>query len=83
MFEEFRPLDGNILVKLMDKENVTKGGIFIPTEAQEKNQIAYVIHPGNSKQLAMGDKIYYKKYLGAALDESYVVLKEEEILGVL
>lgn len=83
MFAHFKPINDNVLVKLMEKNTTTQGGIIIPSEAQEKNQTAEVIHPGNSKQLVAGDKIYYKKYLGHALDDSYTVLREEDILGVL
>lgn len=83
MFAQFKPINDNILVKLMDKNTITQGGIIIPDEAQEKNQTAHVVHPGNSKQLVAGDKVYYKKYLGHALDDVYMVLREEDILGVL
>ncbi len=83
MFSKFRPINENILVKLIEKETKTSGGLFIPDDAQEKNQKAIVICPGNSKQLMVDDNVFYKKYMGTALDEQYLILKEEDILGVL
>lgn len=83
MYAKFRPINENVLVKLIEKEKTTSGGLYIPEDAQEKNQKATVICPGNSKQLNVGDNVFYKKYMGIALDDKYLVLKEEEILGVL
>ena len=83
MFEKFRPINDFVLVKILERENKTTGGIFIPSEAQEKNQMGVVICPGKSLQLFVGDKVCYKKYMGSTLDDTYLVLKEEEILGVM
>lgn len=83
MFSQFKPINDNVLVQLKPKESTSAGGIIIPGDAQEKNQMAVVINPGNSKQLQSGDTVYYKKYLGHALDDTYLVLREEEILGVM
>ena len=83
MFGKFRPINDNVLVKLVEKETKTSSGLFIPEAAQEKNQKAIVVCPGNSKQLNVDDNIFYKKYMGTALDEQYLLLKEEDILGVL
>lgn len=83
MYEKFRPINENVLVKLIEKEKTTSGGLYIPEDAQEKNQKAIVICPGNSKQLNVGDHVFYKKYMGVALDDKFLVLKEEDILGVL
>lgn len=83
MFSNFKPINDFVLVELLDKEEKTLGGILIPSVAQEKNQMAKVIHPGKSDQLQPGDTVYYKKYFGVQLDDKYTVLKEEEILGVL
>lgn len=83
MYAKFRPINENVLMMLIEKEKTTSGGLYIPEDAQEKNQKATVICPGNSKQLQVGDNVFYKKYMGIALDDKYLVLKEEEILGVL
>lgn len=83
MFSEFKPMNQNILVQIKPKETSSAGGIIIPNEAQDHNQLATVINPGKSTQLNIGDVIYYKKHIGHALDDSYLVLREEDILGVM
>jgi chaperonin GroES len=83
VFKNFKPINDNILVELVEKEKTTTGGIIIPTEAQEKTQYAIVMHSGKSEQLNAGDKVFFKKYHGVALDDKMTVLKEEEILGVM
>ncbi len=83
MFKKFKPINDNILVELEPKETKTSGGIIVPTEAQEKTQKATVLHAGKSEQLLIGDKIFFKKFMGTALDEKHLVLREEDILGVL
>ncbi len=83
MFKNFKPINDFILVEVLSKKDKTDTGIFIPLEAQEKNQVATVLHAGKSTQLNVGDQVFYKKYTGTMLDETYLVLKEEEILGVL
>ncbi len=83
MFQKFKPINEFVLVELIEKEQKTAGGLFIPSQAQEKNQIAIVVHAGKSKQVKKGETIYYKKYMGSALDDKFTVLKEEEILGIL
>jgi chaperonin GroES len=83
MFQNFKPINDNVLVELIEKEKTTAGGIIIPGEAQEKSQQAIVVHAGKSEQVIAGDKVFFKKYFGLNLDEKLVVLKEEEILGVM
>lgn len=83
MFSKFIPINDNILVELLPVEQKTSGGIIIPGQAQEKTQQAIVLHSGKSTQLAPEDKIYFKKYMGTALDDKHLVLREEDILGIL
>lgn len=83
MYSKFRPINSFILVKLVEKETTTSSGLFIPESAQDNKQQAVVICPGNSKQLQADDKIIYKNFMGHKLDEQFLVLKEEDILGVL
>lgn len=83
MFKNFKPINDNILVELIETEKKTAAGIFVPAEAQEKTQKAKVIHPGKSEQLCFDETIFFKKYLGTALDDKYLVLREEDILGIL
>jgi chaperonin GroES len=83
MFNTFKPINDNILVELEPKETKSASGIYFPTEAQEKTQKATVLHAGKSEQLVVGNKIFFKKYMGTALDDKYLVLREEDILGIL
>ncbi len=83
MFKNFKPINDNILVELEPKETKTASGLFVPTEAQEKTQKGKVIHPGKSEQLCFGERVFFKKYSGIALDETYLVLCEKDILGIL
>lgn len=85
MFSTMKPINDNVLVKLMKKETQTESGIFIPEEAQEKTQQGTVLCAGKSEQIKLGDKIYFKKYMGIELGKNtdFIVLKESDILGIL
>ncbi len=93
---KIRPLFDKILVKRLDSEQKTAGGIIIPDTAQEKTQTGAVISTGSGKvlsdgsvrplQVKEGDKIMFGKYAGTEfkLDGSeYLILREDEVLGVL
>ncbi len=89
MFKNFKPINDNVLVELEPKETKTSGGIIVPTEAQEKTtkativQISEKLSMSGNCYLAIGDKIFFKRFMGTALDDKYLVLREEDILGVL
>lgn len=83
MFKTFKPINDNILVELIEAEKKTASGIIVPVEAQEKTQKAKVVHPGKSEQVCFNETVFFKKYMGTALDEKYLVLREEDILGIL
>ena len=93
---KFRPLHDRVLIKVLDSDEKTAGGIIIPDTAKEKPQEGEVVAVGdgtkNSKgnwipsSLKLGDKIVYNKGTGTKLKldgEVIVVLKEEEILGLV
>lgn len=83
MFQRFTPINNCVLVQLQEKETTTQSGIIIPSQLQENNQEAIVLHPGKSKQVKIDDIVYYKKNTGTMLNDTLMVLKEEDILGVL
>lgn len=83
MFKHFKPINEYILIELCPIEKTTSGGIIIPTEAQEKTQQGIVLHAGSSEQVLIGDKVFFKKYMGTSLDDKHLVLSEKDILGVL
>ena len=93
---KFRPLQDRILVKRVDSEVKTAGGIIIPNSAQEKPQEGLVVAMGNGKRLddgtpvpmdvKKGDRILFGKYSGSEVKidgEDHLILREDEILGVM
>jgi chaperonin GroES len=93
---KFRPLADRILVKRLDGEEKTKGGIIIPDSAKEKPQEGEVVAVGNGKKLdggevvavdlKVGDKILFGKYSGTEIKvdgEEHLILREDEVLGVM
>lgn len=96
MSSKFRPLQDRILVKRINKEEKTLGGIIIPDSAKEKPQEAEVVAIGNGKRLddgkvvpldvKKGDRILFGKYSGSEIKidgEEHLILREDEILGIL
>lgn len=93
---KFKPLQDRILVKRVESETKSAGGIIIPDNAQEKPQEGEVLAVGNGKKLSsgelqtpdvkIGDKVVFSTYAGTALKidgEELLVLKEDDIFGVL
>ena len=90
-----QPLADRVLVKRLDSETKSKGGIVIPDSAQEKPASGQVIAVGKGKVLNngttrqpavnAGDKILFGKYSGTEVKlegEEYLVLKEDDIMAV-
>ena len=76
----FRPLGDRVLVKRVEEEERTKGGIIIPDSAKEKPQEGEVISTGP------GDRILFGKWSGSEVKlngEDLLIMKESDILGVL
>ena len=93
---DLRPLHDRVLVKRLDEGEQKVGGIIIPDTAKEKPQQAEVKAVGNGKLLDSGervaldvkpgDRILFGKYSGSDIKiegEEYLILTEDEILGVL
>lgn len=91
-----RPLHDRVVIKRLEEGETKRGGIIIPDTAKEKPQQGSVIAVGNGKLLETGermspevkegDRILFGKYSGAEVKldgEEYLILKEDEILGVL
>lgn len=93
MFEKIRPLADRVLIKRLPKEEKTLGGIIIPDTAQEKEQTGSVIAIGAGRLLndgtlipmnvKIGDIAYFGKYSGTEVSSDHIIIKEEEILGIL
>ena len=93
---KIRPLHDRILVKRLDSEEKTKGGIIIPDTAQEKPQEGKVVAVGKGRTLddgstqeltvKKGDKILFSKYAGTEINlegEEHLIVREDDILAVL
>jgi len=94
--KKFTPLQDRILVKRLEEKEMKKGGIIIPDTAKEKPQEAEVIAVGPGKVtkdgtrqpmgVKVGDKILFGKYSGSEVkldDEEYLIMREDDILGVI
>jgi chaperonin GroES len=93
---KFRPLHDRILVKRLESEAKTKGGIIIPDTAKEKPQEALVVAVGPGKvnddgkvtplEVKKGDKVLFGKYSGSEITldgEDHLIIREEDVLAVL
>jgi chaperonin GroES len=91
-----QPLHDRILVKRIDEEQKTKGGIIIPDTAQEKPQEGKVIAVGKGRVLddgkvqevavKKGDKILFSKYAGTDIKvdgDDHIIIREDDVLAIL
>ncbi|MBM3458009.1 MAG: co-chaperone GroES [Armatimonadetes bacterium] len=91
-----KPLSDRVIVKAVDAEERTSGGILLPDTAKEKPQQGEVIAVGPGRVLdsgkvvpmdvAVGNKVYYGKYSGTEVKlngQELVVLRQDDILGVI
>ena len=96
MATKFTPLHDRILVRRVEEADTTRGGIIIPDSAKDKPQEGEIIAVGRGKSndegkvfpLAVkdGDHILFAKYAGTEIKidgEDFLIMKEEEVLGVL
>lgn len=91
-----RPLHDRVVVKRMEEERTSAGGIVIPDSAAEKPQRGEIVAVGNGKmtdsgevralEVEVGDQVLFGKYSGTEIKidgEDVLIMKEEDILGVL
>ena len=92
---KIRPLHDRVIVKRLEEEDKSKGGIIIPDTAKEKPQEGRVIAVGSGKHedgkvipldVKVGDKILFGKYAGTEIKiggEEHLILREDDVLGVI
>jgi chaperonin GroES len=93
---KIRPLHDRILVKRLDEESKTSGGLFIPDTAKEKPIQAKVVAVGTGKrdkdgkvhalEVKAGDRILFSKYSGTEVKidgEEHLIMREDDILAIL
>jgi len=93
---KIRPLHDRILVKRLEEETKTSGGLFIPDSAKEKPIQAKVIAVGAGKRdkdgkivpldVKAGDKVLFSKYSGSEIKidgEEHLIMRESDVLGTV
>lgn len=93
---KIRPLQDRVIVKRIQEEEKTKGGIIIPDTAKEKPQEGKVVAVGKGKvnedgkliplDVKAGDRILFGKYSGSEIKidgEEHLIMREDDILGVV
>ncbi len=93
---KIRPLQDRLIVKRVEEEEKTKGGIIIPDTAKEKPMEGKVIAVGKGKVLEdgkihpvdvkVGDRVLFGKYSGTEVKidgEEHLIMREDDILGVI
>ncbi len=95
MAAKVKPLHDRIIVKRLEEEEKTAGGIIIPDAAKEKPQEGMVVAVGSGKRedgkvLALdvkaGDKVLFGKYSGTEIEldgEEHLIMREDDILGIV
>ena len=93
---KIRPLQDRVIIKRVEEEEKTKGGIIIPDTAKEKPIEGEIIAVGDGKvnergelvklTVKVGDRILFGKYGGTEIkinDEEHLIMREDEILGII
>jgi chaperonin GroES len=93
---KIRPLHDRVLVRRLEEEEVSKGGIIIPDSAKEKPAEGEIVAAGSGKKtedgkvipldVKTGDKILFSKYSGSEIKldgEEFLIMREDDILAVV
>ena len=93
---KIRPLQDRIIVRRIEEEETSKGGIIIPDSAKEKPQEGKVIAAGKGKigedgkvqplDVKKGDKVLFSKYAGTEVNiegDEHLIIREDDVLGVV
>jgi chaperonin GroES len=84
---KFKPLKERVFVSYSAELEKTSGGLYIPDAAKEKPQRGKIEAVGNEvKNVKVGDTILFDKYSGSKINlenQEYLILKEEDILGII
>ena len=95
MATKIRPLHDRVIVKRIEEEEKSKGGIIIPDTAKEKPQEGRIVSAGSGRHedgkiipldVKAGDRIMFSKYAGTEIKlngEEHLIMREDDILGVI
>lgn len=93
---KIRPLQDRVIVKRIEEEDKSKGGIIIPDTAKEKPQEGKIVAVGKGKanddgkvtplDVKVNDRVLFGKYSGTEINidgEEHLIMREEDILGII
>ena len=93
---KIRPLQDRVIVKRIEEEEKSKGGIFIPDTAKEKPQEGKIVAVGKGKvnddgkitplDVKVNDRVLFGKYSGSEINidgEEHLIMREDDILGII
>ncbi len=93
---KIRPLQDRVIVKRIDEEEKSKGGIIIPDTAKEKPQEGKIVAVGKGKvnengkvtplDVKVSDRVLFGKYSGSEINidgEEHLIMREDDILGII
>ena len=90
-----RPLEDKVILEMIEPEEITKGGIVLPSKAQEKSQMAKVVSVGPGKNIdgrlmpmnvSIDQVVIINKYSGTEIkyeNKEYIILSEKDILAIV
>lgn len=92
--ENIKMLQDKVLIERMQKEETrTVGGLYLPEQTKEKALNGTVVSVGPGKisstgvlqpmNIKVGQIVFFGKYAGTEIDDKYIIVKEDEILGIL
>ena len=84
-----KPLKDRVVIQMVEQEEKTAGGLFLPTAAQEKLQFARVLAVSEfteekDRQVQVGDRVVFEKYTGTEVKldgQEYIIVKEQDIIA--
>lgn len=90
-----KPLGDRVIIRLIEENETTKGGILLPSTAKEKSSVAEIVAVGTGKyvdgkviplDVKVGDKVIFSKYSGTEIKYEgveYSILKQDDILAIV
>jgi len=86
-----KPLKDRVVIQMVEQEEKTAGGLFLPTTAQEKLQFATVLAVSElteekDRQVQVGDRVVFEKYTGTEVKldgQEYIIVKEKDIIAIV
>ncbi|MDO4282894.1 MAG: co-chaperone GroES [Clostridia bacterium] len=90
-----KPLGDRVVIKMIEEKETSKGGILLPSTAQEKSSVAEIVAVGPGKcvdgkviplDVKVGDKVVFSKYAGTEIKYEgvdYSILKQDDILAIV